>query len=257
MKASDAADSHCAVGIDWMAPRTISDTFAITGSASPQRRLDPVGYRDRHAEHVHLERQQEHAVEEQHQPRRVAKEMRREPRALPHRRQQRDLREAEEECRRRSLPAIATALIARLNRNPCSSSGVHFRSVVSDRRLPGLHLRFGSAMRNRPRTAPASRPRARGAAAAGTARDALGAARARGARLGQQTGKSVVCASSNACSYDWIGATRNAMDVAPHPGPLPAAGAACPTGRARGHDVHRAHTPNPGTRIARSHRCMT
>ena len=35
LKASDAADSHCVVGIDWMAPRTTSDTFAITGSDRP------------------------------------------------------------------------------------------------------------------------------------------------------------------------------------------------------------------------------
>ena len=35
LKASDAADSHCAVGIDCTAPRTISDTLAITGSDRP------------------------------------------------------------------------------------------------------------------------------------------------------------------------------------------------------------------------------
>ena len=35
VKASDAADSHCPLGIDCAAPRMISETLAITGSASP------------------------------------------------------------------------------------------------------------------------------------------------------------------------------------------------------------------------------
>src|SRR5205814_907529 len=35
LNANDAAASHCVVGIDWTAPRTISDTFAITGNARP------------------------------------------------------------------------------------------------------------------------------------------------------------------------------------------------------------------------------
>src|SRR6516164_11188366 len=34
-KASDRAASHCAVGIDWTLPRTISATLAMIGSASP------------------------------------------------------------------------------------------------------------------------------------------------------------------------------------------------------------------------------
>ena len=41
-----------------------------------------------------LERQQEHAVEQQHQPRRIAEEMGHEPGAAAHRRQQRDLARA-------------------------------------------------------------------------------------------------------------------------------------------------------------------
>src|SRR5437899_3430654 len=35
LNASEAAASHCVVGIDWIAPRTISETFAITGNARP------------------------------------------------------------------------------------------------------------------------------------------------------------------------------------------------------------------------------
>src|SRR6476469_1069422 len=35
LNASEPAASHCVVGIDWTAPRAISETFAITGSASP------------------------------------------------------------------------------------------------------------------------------------------------------------------------------------------------------------------------------
>ena len=34
LNASEAAASHCVVGIDWIAPRTISDTFAMTGNAT-------------------------------------------------------------------------------------------------------------------------------------------------------------------------------------------------------------------------------
>src|ERR1700746_2491121 len=36
VKASEAADSHWPDGIDWTAPRTISETLAITGSAKPK-----------------------------------------------------------------------------------------------------------------------------------------------------------------------------------------------------------------------------
>ena len=43
LNASEAADSHWAVGIDWIAPRTISDTFAMTGSASPSVAFDQSG----------------------------------------------------------------------------------------------------------------------------------------------------------------------------------------------------------------------
>ena len=58
-----------------MAPRTSSETLAITGSAKPERRLEPIGNRDGQAERSYLERQQEHAVEQQHQPGRVAEEL--------------------------------------------------------------------------------------------------------------------------------------------------------------------------------------
>src|SRR5665213_1083966 len=50
-----------------------------------ERRLDPVGNLDRHTEHAHLERQQEHAIEQQHQPWRVAEELRDHPCARAHR----------------------------------------------------------------------------------------------------------------------------------------------------------------------------
>src|SRR5664280_2106535 len=39
VNASEAADSHCGVGIDCTAPRRISDTFAITGSDKPKGAL--------------------------------------------------------------------------------------------------------------------------------------------------------------------------------------------------------------------------
>src|SRR5260370_29097463 len=42
-KASDWAASHCAVGMDWMAPRKISATLALVGRARPSTTLTQSG----------------------------------------------------------------------------------------------------------------------------------------------------------------------------------------------------------------------
>lgn len=42
-KASDCAASHCALGIDWIAPRKISATTALVGSARPSTTLSQSG----------------------------------------------------------------------------------------------------------------------------------------------------------------------------------------------------------------------
>ena len=59
----------------------------------PDGGFEPARQRHDGVADAHFERQQQHAVEQQHQPRRVAEELRHEPRRAAHRRQQRDLRE--------------------------------------------------------------------------------------------------------------------------------------------------------------------
>src|SRR5205823_1968197 len=109
------------------------------------RRLRPVRDGSRHAEERYLEREQEHAIEEQHQPRRIAEEMRREKGALLHRRQQRYLREAKEkpgdrtDCHRQEADREIEQKAAREQRRPLPERR-------EDRRIGhlGLRLRYAT-----------------------------------------------------------------------------------------------------------------
>ena len=71
----------------------------MTGRASPTTALTQAGTGIREAEDAHLERQQEHDVEQQHQPRRVAEELGHEPAAGPHRTAQRRAGQPERQAR--------------------------------------------------------------------------------------------------------------------------------------------------------------
>ena len=107
-------------------------TFAITGKREPEHRLQPVRQRDDACRtDPDLERQQEHREEQQHQPRRVAEELRHRPGAPAHRPAAAKSGTAPAPSRAPSRSPSQAKLIRMLNPKPRSSSGVHFASAAN------------------------------------------------------------------------------------------------------------------------------
>ena len=130
--ASERAASHCAVGIDCTAPRTISATLAMIGSARPSVALiqsgngivTPPTWNSNGIRNITKNSSTSHGALRKNwttthdAPRTgAASEMRAKPSSTP-----------------ATVPTIiANTLISRLNRNPCASSGVHLHEQLRRR----------------------------------------------------------------------------------------------------------------------------
>ena len=246
VKASEAADSHCVVGYRLHGAAHDLRHVRHHRQRQAERRLDPVGDRYGDAEHGDLERQQEHAVKKQHQPWRVAEEMRGQPGALSHRWQQRNLRESKQHSRQ-GPGRHRDRTDREVEHEAAQQHGRPLPERGHDRWLPGLHLRLRPAATDQEQHQQRHAVR-RPQAQPDRSRDALRARLFCQARYRRQQNRQVGRLRQRRAPGRPATCARPPADA-----PCRRTARAGATGRR----CVGVHVPNPGTLMARSHRCIT